>query len=67
MAPTDQGGKGARAEEVPGRENSCQGGTFQAQYPEDGTGFLVVITSPHLIPEHPFAGVDIAKDTSCGI
>jgi hypothetical protein len=62
MASTDEGGKGARAEEVPGRENLCQGGSYRAQYPADGESFLVAITYPDLIAPSPFAGVDIAKE-----
>lgn len=63
MAVTSEGGKQARAEEVPGRENSCQGGMYGAQYPkQDGETFLVVITDPDLIATVPFTGADIAKD-----
>lgn len=62
MAVTDEGGEGARAEEVPGRENSCQGGMYGAQYPKDGDKFLVVIAHPQHIAPHPFTGTDIAKD-----
>jgi hypothetical protein len=62
MASTDEGGKGARAEEVPARENLCQGGSYRRQYPKDGDQFLVVIASPELIATEAFAGVDIAKE-----
>jgi hypothetical protein len=62
MASTDQGGKGARTEEVPVRENACQGGTYGAQYPKDGDDFLVVIIRPNLIAPSPFTGTDIAKE-----
>jgi hypothetical protein len=62
MASTDEGGKGARAEEVPGRENLCQGGSYRPQYPKDGEKFLVVIRYPDLIASGPFAGIDIAKE-----
>lgn len=61
MASTDQGGKGARAEEVPIRENTCQGGSYGWQYPKDGDNFLVVIVRPDLIATGPFTGTDIAK------
>lgn len=62
MASTDEGGKGARAEEVPARENRCQGGSYVAQYPKDGEKFLVVIVYPDQIAPGPFTGADIAKD-----
>jgi hypothetical protein len=48
-------------------ENSCQGGTVSSQYPLDGDRFLVVITHPGSIASDPFAGVDIAKDQTCGM
>jgi hypothetical protein len=62
MAPTDEGGAGARAEEVPVRENSCQGGSYGKQYPQDGARFLVVISNPDLIAVEAFTGTDIAKE-----
>ncbi|GLZ43205.1 NucA/NucB deoxyribonuclease domain-containing protein [Actinokineospora sp. NBRC 105648] len=67
MAATDQGGVDARTEEVPDRENSCQGGTVRWQYPRDGEDFLVVIAYPQKIADRPYWGVDIAKDPSCGV
>lgn len=69
FASTRQGGTGARTEEVPGRENSCQGGTLSRGYDLAGIGegddYLVVISNPKLIADKPFAGVDVAKDRSC--
>ncbi len=62
MASTAEGGAAARKEEVPGRENQCQGGSYRAQYPPDGEQFLVVISDPDLIAPGPFTGADIAKD-----
>lgn len=62
MASTEEGGAGARTEEVPGRENSCQGGMYGAQYPKDGEQFLVAIIHPDQIATGVFSGVDIAKD-----
>ncbi|WP_309117049.1 NucA/NucB deoxyribonuclease domain-containing protein [Saccharothrix sp.] len=62
MASTDQGGAGARAEEVPTRENLCQGGSYGRQYPKDGEDFLVVIINPDDIASEPFTGTDIAKE-----
>ncbi len=62
MASTAEGGSGARTEEVPPRENQCQGPTYRDQYPPDGTRFLVVISHPDLVASAPYAGVDIAKD-----
>lgn len=61
MASTDEGGPGARTEEVPSRENQCQGGSYSRQYPKDGQQFLVVIASPSLIAPSAFTGTDIAK------
>lgn len=62
MASTDQGGSGARAEEVPQRENLCQGGSYRTQYPKDGDNFVVVIIYPDQIAPGPFTGTDIAKE-----
>ncbi|WP_035280124.1 NucA/NucB deoxyribonuclease domain-containing protein [Actinokineospora spheciospongiae] len=62
MASTSEGGGGARTEEVPGRENSCQGGMYGAQYPKDGQRFLVVIVHLDQIATEAFSGTDIAKD-----
>ncbi|MFB9433843.1 NucA/NucB deoxyribonuclease domain-containing protein [Streptoalloteichus tenebrarius] len=38
MAATDEGGSGARTEEVPGRENSCQGARTAGSTPRTGIG-----------------------------
>jgi len=62
MASTDEGGSGARTEEVPARENQCQGGSFVRRYPKDGKQFLVIILYPDQIASGPFTGKDIAKD-----
>lgn len=62
MASTDEGGDGAHTQEVPARENQCQGPTYGAQYPKDGERFLVVIHHPDSIAPGPFTGADIAKD-----
>lgn len=62
MASTDEGGKQARTEEVPPRENACQGPSYRDQYPSDGERFLVIISEPNLIATEPYAGVDVAKD-----
>jgi hypothetical protein len=62
MASTDEGGEGARTEEVPARENQCQGGSYVRQFPPDGERFLVLISSPHLVADEPFTGTDIARD-----
>jgi hypothetical protein len=66
MASTAEGGTDVRTEEVPPRENRCQGGSYVRQYPPDGQRFLVVISSPDLVAAEPFAGVDIAKTQDCG-
>lgn len=62
MASTNEGGEGARTEEVPGRENSCQGGMYGVQYPKDGEQLIVVIIHPDQIAAEAFSGTDIAKD-----
>ncbi|WP_158852889.1 NucA/NucB deoxyribonuclease domain-containing protein [Saccharothrix deserti] len=71
FASTRQGGAGAQEQEVPARENQCQGGTLSRRYVAagigDGDDFLVVITHPDKIAQGPFQGVDIAEDQSwCG-
>lgn len=65
MASTEEGGVRARREEVPPRENRCQGGMYGAQYPPDGERFLVVISKPDLVATGPFTGSDIAADQGC--
>ncbi|MFC5290930.1 NucA/NucB deoxyribonuclease domain-containing protein [Actinokineospora guangxiensis] len=69
FASTRQGGAGARTEEVPARENSCQGGTLARGYNlagiREGDDYLVVIANPSAIANGPYAGVDVAKDRSC--
>ncbi|MDQ3402546.1 MAG: NucA/NucB deoxyribonuclease domain-containing protein [Actinomycetota bacterium] len=71
FASSRQGGDGARVEEVPSREQSCQGGTLSTSYRyqqiNDGDEFVVVIANPDKIAGEPYAGVDIAKEQSCGI
>lgn len=71
FASTRQGGEGAQEQEVPARENQCQGGTLSRRYVAagigDGDDFLVVITHPDKIAQGPFQGVDIAEDQGgCG-
>jgi hypothetical protein len=65
MASTAEGGAGARREEVPERENLCQGGSYMHQYPSDGERFLVVISRPDLIASGPFVGTDVAASQDC--
>jgi hypothetical protein len=62
MASTDEGGAGARVEEVPDRENQCQGGSIVGQFPPDGERFLVVISHPDMVATSPYAGSDIARE-----
>ncbi|MFC4851927.1 NucA/NucB deoxyribonuclease domain-containing protein [Actinophytocola glycyrrhizae] len=66
MASTSEGGMDVRTEEVPPRENRCQGGSYVRQHPPDGQRFLVVISHPELITTAPYAGVDIAAKRDCG-
>ncbi|TDQ04106.1 NucA/NucB deoxyribonuclease domain-containing protein [Labedaea rhizosphaerae] len=69
FATTEQGGAGARTEEVPLREQRCQGGAVNAGYVraniQQGEDFLVVIWSPSDIAGSAFTGDDAAKDQSC--
>lgn len=71
FASSVQGGKGARTEEVPAREQACQGGTLSTSYRyqgiDDGDDFLVVISNPNKAASAPYQGRDVAEDkTSCG-
>jgi Deoxyribonuclease NucA/NucB len=70
FASTREGGAGAQEQEVPARENRCQGGTLSTRYAAagigDGDSYLVVIIHPDQISQGPFQGVDIAKDQTCG-
>jgi hypothetical protein len=72
FASAVEGGAGARTEEVPEREQDCQGPTLGNSYryqPIDvGERFVVVISHPDLVPQHSFQGVDIAEEKgTCGI
>jgi hypothetical protein len=68
FATTDEGGTGARVEEVPIQEQRCQGGAVNAGYAKasirQGDAFLVVISNPSSIATKAFTGPDIAKDQS---
>jgi Deoxyribonuclease NucA/NucB len=71
FASTLEGGVDARTEEVPVREQDCQGGTLSTAYRYQnittGTKFLVVISNPDRVASGPFAGTDSAEDqSSCG-
>lgn len=71
FASTQEGGAGARTEEVPIREQDCQGGTLSTAYRYQnittGTTFLVVISNPDQVASGPFTGTDSAEDQSaCG-
>lgn len=71
FASAVEGGKWAnvRTQEVPLREQKCQGGTLRQEYRRagivEGSAFIVVITNPDKVATTPYAGVDIAKDQSC--
>jgi Deoxyribonuclease NucA/NucB len=71
FASTHEGGQGSRIEEVPLREQKCQGGTVSRAYQNvpinDGDQFMVVISNPDRIASEPYHGVDVAKEQSCGI
>lgn len=66
FATTDEGGSGARTEEVPLREQRCQGGAVTGGYAKAGVGqgdnFLVVISNPGKIAVKPFTGTDVAEE-----
>jgi len=68
FATTDEGGASARTEEVPLREQRCQGGALNAGYAkagiQQGEEFLVVISHPSKIAKQAFTGPDIAEDQS---
>lgn len=71
FASTVEGGQWAnvRVQEVPLREQKCQGGTLRQEYRRagivEGSAFIVVITNPAKVATTPYVGVDIAKDRSC--
>lgn len=72
FASTAEGGAGARTEEVPIREQNCQGATIKnAYYAKPGIAigeeFLVVIANPDGIAVEPFDGLDTAKEQACGL
>ncbi|GLZ30798.1 hypothetical protein Lesp02_29870 [Lentzea sp. NBRC 105346] len=66
FATTDEGGNGSRIEEVPLREQRCQGGAIAGGYSKakigQGDQFLVVISNPDKIAPTAFTGDDIAED-----
>ncbi|SDC77105.1 NucA/NucB deoxyribonuclease domain-containing protein [Actinokineospora iranica] len=66
FATTDEGGSGARVEEVPLREQRCQGGAVAGGYAKAGVGqgdrFLVVIANPAKVATKPFTGADDAEE-----
>ncbi|MGB3442638.1 MAG: NucA/NucB deoxyribonuclease domain-containing protein [Actinophytocola sp.] len=70
FATTDEGGANARTEEVPIREQRCQGGALNAGYAkagiQQGEEFLVIISHPTNVAQQAFTGPDIAEDqTTC--
>lgn len=72
FASSKEGGRSenVRIEEVPLREQNCQGGTLRQEYRRaqiaEGDAFTVVITNPDKIADKPYWGVDIAKEQACG-
>ncbi|ONI92794.1 hypothetical protein ALI22I_01845 [Saccharothrix sp. ALI-22-I] len=71
FASAVEGGQWAnvRTEEVPLREQNCQGGTLRQEYRRaniaQGDAFIVVITNPDKIAASAYAGSDTAEDPSC--
>ncbi|MDQ3579088.1 MAG: hypothetical protein M3443_16145 [Actinomycetota bacterium] len=72
FASSQEGGRpeNVRIEEVPLREQNCQGGTLRQEYRRaqiaEGDAFTVVITNPDKIADKHYSGVDIAKEQACG-
>ena len=66
FASSIEGGAGAQQQEVPGRENACQGGTLRAAYRRegiaDGERYVVIIFHAEDTAKGPFTGADIAMD-----
>ncbi|MGQ0840854.1 NucA/NucB deoxyribonuclease domain-containing protein [Actinokineospora sp.] len=60
FASSQEGGKGARTEEVHPDEQNCQGGTLSTSYRyqniKDGEAYLVVISNPDQIAKQPWQG-----------
>jgi hypothetical protein len=65
FASSHEGGAGAHTQEVPPREQQCQGGTLSRQYAAqqitEGTQFAVLVTDTSAIPAGPYKGTDIAR------
>lgn len=69
FASSTEGGAGARTEEVPLREQRCQGGQMRSSYvkADIGTGdaFVVVIANPERAATSGYAGTDHRAGTPC--
>jgi hypothetical protein len=71
FASSHEGGAGAATEEVPPREQQCQGGTlsrqYQAQQITEGVEFGVIVVDLMALPDGPYKGTDIARGqgTAC--
>jgi hypothetical protein len=65
FASSAEGGAGAQTQEVPLREQRCQGGTLRRQYAAqqivDGSEYAVIIIDTAAIPAGPYRGTDIAR------
>jgi hypothetical protein len=65
FASSAEGGAGAQTQEVPLREQKCQGGTLRRQYAtqqiNDGSEFAVIVTGLNVIPQGPYRGTDLAR------
>lgn len=66
FASTEEGGEGARTDEVHRDEQNCQGGTlsraYQSQHIGDGGRFLVVISRPDKIPGRAWRGEELQAE-----
>lgn len=69
FASTEEGGEGARTEEVHKDEQYCQGGTlstsYRYQHIQDGDRFLVVIWHPDKIGTKPWQGEEVKVGFQC--
>jgi Deoxyribonuclease NucA/NucB len=65
FASSLEGGTGAQVEEVPMREQACQGGTLSSQYRREGIKvgdkFGVMVRHPDAIAKAPYSGAQLGE------
>lgn len=70
FASSRQGGVGSRTEEVPPREQRCQGGLLSAQYRsqgiKEGDDFGVLVSNLDAMAKAPYTGTETARERNCG-